>query len=66
MSVPNTVATAVESAATWRLSFIDSYSASYANGFRQASMENAFQTKLNLPAGLLKLYSTITKIGRNR
>ena len=66
MSVPNIVATSVESAATRRLSFIASTSASYANGLRQASSENAFHTKLNLPAGLLKLYSTITKIGRNR
>ena len=40
--------------------------ASNANGCRQASSEKDFQTKLNLPDGLLKLYSTITKIGRNR
>ncbi len=35
-------------------------------GSRHASSENAFQTKLNFPAGLLKLYSIVTKMGRKR
>ena len=44
-------------AAIRRLSFIASTSAGYWNGSRQASSENDFQTKLNFPAGLLKLYN---------
>ena len=66
MSVPNTVATTVERLATLRLSFIASTSAGYLNGSLQASNEKLFQTKLNLPSGLLKLYSMMTKIGRKR
>src|SRR4051794_19868659 len=66
MRAPNTVATAVEIAATLRLSFMASTSAGYLKGSAHASRENSFQTKLNFPAGLLKLYRMITKIGRNR
>src|SRR5262245_1910400 len=53
--VPNAVASKVDSAATRRLRRIASTSAGYRNGSSQAATENPFQTKLNLPAGLLKL-----------
>src|SRR5437899_3212900 len=53
--VPNTVAIKVDRAATTMLSRIASTSAGYRNGSSQAATENPFQTKLNLPAGLLKL-----------
>jgi len=64
--VPRTVAISVEMMPIWMLVTKEEHTPGTPHRFDQASVENWFQDRLNLPTGLLNDRTAMTAIGMNR